>query len=270
MKPKLKIRNSNSKPADQLPAGIQTGNDLKAAAGEGPKYDAPTSSYDAGLHYAVGVGEDPMPQGAKVKLQLYLKSDPVLSQFSTDHIAAMTGNTNFPTPTPNAVDFLAGLDLFQEAYSAAEMAKASLKEAIALKDEARAYLELLLNQRGNYVQIASNGNAPVILSAGFPVKNARVPVGELAYPLNLQAILNGTPGVLHLSWNAVSRARSYVIQCSPADTMAREWAPLKMSSTPKLKIEGLVLGKTYAFRVAAVGGSTDQSDWSAEAVRMAA
>ena len=268
MKPKLNIK--HRKPAAELPAGIQTGNDLKAAAANGPHYDAPTSAYDSGLHYAVGVGEDPAPQGAKVKLELYLKSDPVLSQFSTDHIAAMTGNTNFPTPTPNAADFLAGLDLFQEAYSAAEMAKAALKEAIAYKDEARAYLELLLNQRANYVQIASNGNAPVILSAGFPVKNPRVPVGELAYPVNVQAILNGTPGVLHLSWNAVSHSRSYLVERSLADTTERQWSSIKILSSPKLKIEGLTVGQMYAFRVAAIGGSTGQSDWSAEVVRMAA
>lgn len=62
MKPKLNIR--NRKPAAELPAGIQTGNDLKAAAANGPHYDAPTSAYDSGLHYAVGVGEDPGRPGA--------------------------------------------------------------------------------------------------------------------------------------------------------------------------------------------------------------
>jgi hypothetical protein len=86
----------------------------------------------------------------------------------------------------------------------------------------------------------------------------------------LHLTLNGTPGVMFLDWKSVPHARSYVIQCSPADTMAREWTPVKTSSTVKVKFDGLTLGKVYAFRIAAVGGSTGQSDWSAEVVRMAA
>jgi Fibronectin type III domain len=218
----------------------------------------------------VGVGDPPEAQGAKVKLDLKMRNDPALSQFSLDHITGMTGNANFPTPTPTAPDFLAALTAFQTAYSAAEVAKAAAKQAVSEKDEARAYLELMLTQRGNYVQIASNGNAPVILSANFPVRNAPTPVGELEVPIGLLLTLNGTPGVMHLSWSAVKAARSYVIQCSPADTMVREWSPFKMSTTTKLKIEGLTLGQVYAFRIAAIGGSTGQSDWSAEVIRMAA
>ena len=89
-------------------------------------------------------------------------------------------------------------------------------------------------------------------------------------PVNLLLTLNGTPGVMHLTWSGVLHARSYVIQCSPAGTMARVWSPFKTASSTKLKIEGLTLGEVYAFRIAAIGGSTGQSDWSAEVVRMAA
>lgn len=252
-----------SGPAAPMPPPTRTPQPQQPHYGDG-------THYDSGARYAVGVDEPPEPQGAKVKLDLRTRPDPALAQFSLDHIAAMTGNANFPTPTPTAPDFLAALTAFQTAYSAAETAKAAAKQAVAEKDEARAYLELLLTQRGNYVQIASYGNAPVILSAAFPVANPRTPVGELAPPVNLLLVLNGTPGVMHLSWAGVPYARSYVIQCSPANTMEREWTPFKMSTMTKLKIDGLTLGQVYAFRIAAVGGITGQSDWSAEVVRMAA
>ena len=239
-----------------------------AALASQPRYGE--AHYDSGVRYAIQNEVVPENQGAKVKLDLRQRTDTGIAQFSLDHITAMTGNTNFPTPNPSAPDFLAALTAFQTAYSAAETAKAAAKQAVSAKDEARAYLELLLSQRGNYVQIASNGNAPVILSAAFPVKNPPTTVGELPPPINLLITLNGTPGVMHLSWAGVAYARSYVIQCSPADTMEREWSPFKTSSSTKLKIDELVLGKIYAFRIAAVGGSTGQSDWSAEVVRMAA
>ena len=262
-------RAATRKPAKAAVPHLEAVQQILAAQSSQPRYGDGTR-FNHGARYAVAAGETPEPQGAKVKLDLRLRTDLGIGQFSLDHITAMTGNTNFPTPTPTAADFLAGLTAFQTAYSAAESAKAAAKQAVSAKDEARAYLELLLNQRGNYVQIASNGNAPVILSAAFPVKNPAVPVGELPPPVNLQLVLNGTPGVMHLSWDSVPYARSYVIQCSPADTMEREWSPFKMSTGTKLKADGLTLGKIYAFRISAVGGSTGQSDWSAEVVLMAA
>jgi hypothetical protein len=75
---------------------------------------------------------------------------------------------------------------------------------------------------------------------------------------------------MFLSWDVVANSRSYNIQVSPADTMARDWNPLLTSSTTKQRLSGMTLENIYAFRIAAVGGSTGQSDWSAEAVRMAA
>lgn len=235
----------------------------------GPRYGDGTH-YDAGARYALGDAADPAPQGAKVRLDLFRRSDLNLAQFAQEHVTAMTGNANFPTPTPNAADFLAGLTAFQTAVNAAEAARVAAREATAVKDEARALLELLLNQRGNYVQSASNGNGPVILSSGFPLKSPPSPVGILPPPVDLYITLNGTPGVMLLSWSPVPNARSYLIQCSPAGTMARDWQPFKTAAQARLRTEGLTLGQVYAFRIAAVGGSTGQSDWSAEVVRMAA
>lgn len=267
---KTKINPTQSGGAAAMPgAAGNSGAAHAAGSPAGPRYGDGTR-FDSGAHYALGDAADPAPQGAKVRLDLFRRSDLNLAQFSQEHVTAMTGNANFPTPTPSAPDFLAGLSAFQAAVSAAEAARVAAREATAVKDEARALLELLLNQRGNYVQSASNGNGPVILSSGFPLKNPPSPVGILPAPINLLIELNGTPGVMLLSWRHVAYARSYIIQCSVANTMTRDWQPFKTSSVAKLRIEGLTLGQVYAFRIAAVGGTTGQGDWSAEVVRMAA
>ena len=209
-------------------------------------------------------------QDSKVKLDLSKRSDLSALALAQEHITKMTGNPNFTTPVPSAPDFLAAYTAFNDALAACEAAKTAQKEATFLKDQQRANLDYFLTQRGNYVQNASDGDGTVILSSGFDVRSPRTPVGLLSAPTGLYITLNGTPGVLLLEWDSVAHSRSYVIQCSPANTMTREWAPFKTSSVAKLRIEGMSLGQMYAFRIAAVGGSTGQSDWSAEVVRMAA
>ena len=117
-------------------------------------------------------------------------------------------------------------------------------------------------QRGSYVDLVANGDPNVILSYGFQVRANPTPVGDLAAPANLSVELNGTPGLMLLTWEGVEKARAYNLQISPASTPARTWAPLLTSSTTKTRLDDLKLGQLYAFRVAAVGGATGQSPWS--------
>jgi hypothetical protein len=142
--------------------------------------------------------------------------------------------------------------------------------ATGAMDTARAALDLILTQRGSYVDLVANGDPNVILSSGFQLRANPTPVGDLAAPANLSVELNDTPGLMLLTWEGVEKARAYNLQISPASTPARTWAPLLTSSTTKTRLDDLKLGQLYAFRVAAVGGATGQSPWSIEAVRMAA
>ena len=228
------------------------------------------STYGSGIRYAVGEVSPPLPMGDKVKLDLARRQDDALLSFALNHITKMDDNEYYPTPTPADADFLALVTDYQNALAACIAAKDAQKAATALKDEKRANLELGLNQRGDYVQTASNGNGPVILTSGFDVRNPRTPVGVLPPPTNLSLELNGSPGVMWLRFSGVAYARAYVIQISPANTMERNWTPYETTTATRYHCEGLTLGQTYAFRVAAVGGSTGQSLWSAEVVRMAA
>ena len=122
----------------------------------------------------------------------------------------------------------------------------------------------------SYVQSASNGNANAIVSAGFLLRAKSTPVGCLEMPLNLNLTLNGSIGIMGLTWDPVPKARSYMIQISEAATMERDWKPLRTSTSTKQIVKDLEPGKVYAFRVAAVGGVGGQSPWSVEVKRMAA
>ena len=155
--------------------------------------------------------------------------------------------------------------------TAKKTAENAAKQATAAKDAARlALVQAYTTARAPYVQTASNGNTDVILSSGLPVRNSRTPTGDLPPPTGLLVVLNGTPGVMLMSWNAVAKARGYNIQYSPADTMEREWLPFATVNKSKYTASGLTIGKSYAFRVAANGGASAQSFWSVEVVRAAA
>ena len=58
----------------------------------------------------------------------------------------------------------------------------------------RLTLQTQLKARASYVQTTSNGNTNLILSAGFEVRRAPEPVGELPVPTNLELDPERHPG----------------------------------------------------------------------------
>lgn len=241
-----------------------------AAVPAAPTYDSGLRYDTPGLRYALAAGELPVDDGAKIKLGLSGRSDDDLLPFCQAIVTAMAGNPNFPTPVPTALVFDAAVADFSTLLQAQRLARAAALQATTDKDAARSLLESLLVTRANYVQTESNGNASMILSAAMPLRATPTPTGVLPPPLNLRIDLNGTAGVMLVMWNLVAKARSYVVQCADATTAAREWSAVKTTNDRKLRLDGMVIGRLYAFRVAAIGGATGQSDWSPEVLRMAA
>ena len=69
---------------------------------------------------------------------------------------------------------------------------------------------------------------------------------------------------------AVRGARLYVAQIAEVVTgQSLNWNQIYSGGKPTFEAKSLEAGKTYAFRLAAMGGSTGQSEWSPE-VRMMA
>ncbi len=241
-----------------------------SAVNPNPRYGQGYTYGQPNLRYGVGDGEDlPAPQGAKVRLDLYGRNDANLGQLAGQHITAMASNLNFTAPYPTAPDFLTVFTNFQNALAACEAAKQAQKQATSFKNEERDILALYLSQRGDYVQSASNGNAPVILTSGFDVKAAPTPVGVLAPPTNLVLTLNGVKGAMLLTYSGVPNARGFLIECSK-DVLPRAFTQVKNTSKTSYFMENMEVGETYVFRVAAQGGSTGQSPWSDEVIRGAA
>jgi hypothetical protein len=231
-----------------------------------PRYNDGVSRYDQASYVVTDPAALPPSDGARVKMDLSRRSNDNLIGFVGTHIAMTVDNPTFTEPSPTNAELQAGLTDFQQKNSTAEIAYAQYQDQVAARDQSRASLESMMRRRGAYVQEASNGNRPAILSSGLEVSNPRTPVGPLAPPININTELNGVAGVLKLRWKPVKDARGYLVQCSP-DVMPREFTQIKNTSKANLTLENLTLGETLVFRIASQGGSTGQSPWSAEVIR---
>jgi hypothetical protein len=193
---------------------------------------------------------------AIVTLDLNSRDDDDLLNFARTHIAAMTGNADYTTPDPTAVAFLALADNFEAGITAANAAIAAATTAISAKDDLRVLLENGLRGRQAYVQKESGGLETKILGAALGVKATATPIGELLAPENLRASFGDMAGEIDLIWDRVRGARSYIIDCREVIAGAA-WTQAKRSTKSRVTVTGLTPGKTYEFRVYAVGSAGD-------------
>ncbi len=256
------------------PPAIPTGSAVNGLPGN-PGAGAPPiygqTYFNSGAHYAtLDPVVLPVDDGGVVKLGILGFPDTDFIVGVTAQNDAMVGNPNFLTPSPTLAEMTAAALDLTEKVTYVEQLKALLRDAVGGKNLSRGTLDGMFKMRGAYVQLISNGNTSVINSAGFAVRANPRPVGMLAPPTDLKLDLNGTAGNMALTWKGPAKARAFNIQCSPADTMERTWTAFDTTTASRYLCTNMELGKVFAFRIAAVGGSTGQSFWSVEVVRMAA
>ena len=244
------------------------------AASAAPAQTAP-ARYDSGVkygeaHYVVDPSTPPVNDGGVVRFAPSEMNTAALAAFATAENTSIDGNAAYLTPAPPVADVSASIAALIAGMETTRLARIALSDATSAEAAFRLTLQTQLKARAAYVQTTSNGNTNLILSAGFEVRRAPGPVGPLLPPTDLSLELNGTAGYMWLRWSRTPNARAYNIQCSPANTMERNWEAYATTTAARYICEDMTLGQVYAFRIAAVGGSTGQSAWSAEVVRMAA
>lgn len=270
--PRAIMRNPNPPPIPVVVVKARTKARRKPAkvAVPEPHYDN-GQTYDSGLHYAVEDPVPPTPGNAKVKLELGHRTDADLAAFAEAHKVAVDGNPNFPTPKPTPLVFNAALLDFENKLVELDNAKLLLKGLTEEKDALRADLQALFQQRALYVEMASDGNADIIFSAGLPVRRTPTKKGELPWPADLRVEQGLTPCCHVIRWKAVKGARSYLVECAEVVAgQTRNWNLVHTGGKLTVTVKNLEAGKTYEYRLAAVGGSSGQSEWSPAVSRMAA
>lgn len=174
----------------------------------------------------------------------------------TEHIvAAMTGNANFPNPTPDLADLNAAKQALKDATRAAKFGD---KRAILDRKDKEGVVKDLLRQLASYITMTANGDGAMIASSGFEVRRLPEPMPRLTRPLGFEAIRGEHSGTAVLEWKSVRGSQTYLIEVTTSDPGTSEavWTTAAITTKVKHRIENLERGKYYWYRVMAIGRNT--------------
>jgi hypothetical protein len=202
----------------------------------------------------------------KFKLELFKKKTADKLTLGATHIAAMTGNPNYPQPTrvPSDAQVQTAQDDLATAQADVDNAEVIWKQKIQIRDQKEDAWETVFTARANNCEAVTPNDLAALQSTGFPLRSAGAPIGALPAPGNLRASATDNEGVNELRCNTVKGASSYEWECKVHDNVSAPWTAIKTSTAAKILVPALTPGTLYAFRVRAVG-SAGPGAWSDEA-----
>jgi hypothetical protein len=205
------------------------------------------------------------------KIKLNLRTSPIAAKVAKARtiITSMTGNPDFPTPSPTLVAITAVTDDLEAAAATVQATKQQLKTEVSKQNDKEDAFDAALNQLVGYVQSVAGDDEALIHSAGMDTRASggqSTSVPEL--PPALSASAGDHDGEIDLTWDTVPKAKSYVIEKSGDPPTATSWQHAGVSTKSSTTIDGLTPGTRYWFRVAAVGAA-GQSGWSDPASKIA-
>ena len=167
---------------------------------------------------------------------------------------AMSGNKNFPEPAPALADLNNGIQQFSEGLS---HAKSRDKVKVAVKNQLRENLELLLTHLSQYCSFIAKGDRAMLSSSGFALKAENNTVKKLGNPENFSVEIGRKTGEALAFINPVANAKSYLFRWGVAPIVNDNWFN-DIHSEPRFTITGLVPATTYSFQIG-VAGSKGQT-----------
>ena len=199
----------------------------------------------------------PKVQKKLVALGLSKLSAPQVIANTKLYVQKMTGNTNFPTPTPSLTTVSTQLATLEAAYT---LSQTRVKGSVSkMKVELKA-LEILLKNLASYVETIANADPDnaenIIQSAGMTVKKAAA-----RPPKVFSATLTKVPGQVKLNSKAAGKTACYIYQMTTDPNTVTSWQTILTSNNVKDLVNGLASNTRYYFRVA-VSIKGIQAAWS--------
>lgn len=184
-------------------------------------------------------------------------------------VDALTGNTNFPTPSPALPAISVAINDLKSAFGTAQAARQTAKEKTSAQAAKEDILDRFMSQVAAYVESIAGDDETMIRSAGMDARAQAVSQSDVpSPPQSLAASAGDHDGEVDLAWDKVTGAKSYVLEKSGDPVTPTSWTHAGVCTKSALTISGLTSGTRYWFRVAAVNAN-GQSGWSDPATKIA-
>ena len=195
---------------------------------------------------------------SKIVLSLTKLNDGQLEDHALAIAAAMTGNANFPEPLPALADLNNGIKLFSDGLA---ISKTRDKVKVAIKNNLRDNLELLLINLANYCSFAAKGDRAQLVSSGFSLNADTNYPKTLSAPENFNAQLGNHSGEVIVSINRIANANAYLLLYKLASAENGAWSHAT-NSLPYFTLTGLEALQQYNFKMGIIGtkGQTVYTD----------
>ena len=178
-------------------------------------------------------------------------SDPVLDTVCAGIMQSMTANANFTTPIPTLASIQTVLDRYTQS-----LADAATRERtkVALKNQYKLELILLMRQLGQYVNSICQGDEAKLTSSGFAISKMPQP-RHITTPENMSLLPGINPGTLVSKIKAMPGASSYMhYRTTDPITANSVWISIG-SSRSRMLYTMLQQGEKYWGKVAALGSN---------------
>ncbi len=181
-------------------------------------------------------------------------SDDEFNTESQTIIVKMTGNVNYPDPTPSIEEVSTARSEYDASLAAA---KSGGREQTAIKNQKRKILEDLLGKLGLYVELNCKNDLSILFSSGYKAKKDSEPIGVLDEPSNFRVVNGVNSGTIKLSLDPIKGADVYFYQWAPVPVNGDTIWESELGKT-SITIKGLIPGKEYAFRVCGKGAAEEK------------
>lgn len=203
----------------------------------------------------------------QITLDLKNLTVPDKIQFLRDIVTQMTGNANYPTPSPALATITTKANALEAALGAQAIAQQAAKSATTNLETAEKAADTAVNSLSNYVWETSGGDEAKIQSAGMSLRAPKTPTTSLPAPQNLSVTVGDSDGELDGSWDRVNKAKNYEVQVSDDPPTSSTWRAGDIVSASKVTLTGLTSGAKQWLRVRALGPKGLKSPWSDPAVK---
>lgn len=202
---------------------------------------------------------------AKVSLGFMRLADSKVVIFADHVLTCLTGNSEYPNPSPALTTGRNLLTEFQDKL--AESVGGGVVRT-AHKNAAREALLSYLRSLALYVQEECNGELAKLLTSGFEATKERTPVGILPAPASVTLTQGTLSGSLELRGSPLNNAASYEMQRTTQITNPASWETVGQGTAARMTMNGLTPGTTYWSRMRGIG-SAGPGAWSEPVSAMA-